>query len=408
MKKILAIILALTLVVGLAACSGSGSGGNTANAGENTNTAENTVDNKADNTNAAENAGENTNNAENTAANTGDNTNAAENTGDNTDTETAFNYSDYFNEDGYWKGITASEYVELPDLDKIEINRSDIESDIEYLLDYFPIESKVTEDRAINDTDDVNIDYVGYIDGVAFDGGSTNGQGTTVNIETTNYIDGFLPQLVGHKAGDTFDINVTFPDSYSNTDLAGKDAVFNITINYIVEMVTSEWTDEFVKENLSANYGWKTTAEAEDSIKAYYIENNIVENTTFKKDVPQEMKDFHKESAIEYYRNYASSYGMSFEEFLSTYLQVSSVDEFWSVIEEEAKTNAESYLVYQAIAEKQGYKVSDDDIDKYFVELYGVEDYSDSIEQYGLPYIKFNVLCEFVIRNLVPAATVID
>ena len=93
---------------------------------------------------------------------------------------------------------------------------------------------KIT-DRAIEDGDKVNIDYVGSVDGVEFEGGNTNGAGTEVTAGGTDYIDDFLTQIIGHMPGETFDVNVTFPDEYpNNPDLAGKDAVFVTTINYIV------------------------------------------------------------------------------------------------------------------------------------------------------------------------------
>ena len=91
-------------------------------------------------------------------------------------------------------------------------------------------------DRAVKDGDTLNIDYVGTVDGVAFEGGSTDGKGTQVTIGVTSYIDDFLEQLIGHRPGETFDIEVTFPDPYENNpDLAGKDAVFTVTVNHIVE-----------------------------------------------------------------------------------------------------------------------------------------------------------------------------
>lgn len=83
--------------------------------------------------------------------------------------------------------------------------------------------------------DTVNIDYVGKIDGTAFDGGSTNGQGTDLVIGSGSYIDDFEDQLVGAHPGDEVEVTVTFPDDYSAADLAGKEAVFDVTVNGIYE-----------------------------------------------------------------------------------------------------------------------------------------------------------------------------
>lgn len=87
----------------------------------------------------------------------------------------------------------------------------------------------------VKDGDTVNIDYVGKIDGTAFDGGSTNGQGTDLEIVSGSYIDDFEDQLVGAHPGDEVEVTVTFPDDYGAADLAGKEAVFDVTVNGIYE-----------------------------------------------------------------------------------------------------------------------------------------------------------------------------
>lgn len=87
----------------------------------------------------------------------------------------------------------------------------------------------------VKDGDTVNIDYVGKIDGTAFDGGSTNGQGTDLEIGSGSYIDDFEDQLVGAHPGDEVEVTVTFPDNYDAADLAGKEAVFDVTVNGIYE-----------------------------------------------------------------------------------------------------------------------------------------------------------------------------
>ena len=87
----------------------------------------------------------------------------------------------------------------------------------------------------VKDGDTVNIDYVGKIDGEAFDGGSTDGSGTDLVIGSGSYIDDFEDQLIGSHPGDKVEVTVTFPDDYQATDLAGKEAVFDVTVNGIYE-----------------------------------------------------------------------------------------------------------------------------------------------------------------------------
>lgn len=90
-----------------------------------------------------------------------------------------------------------------------------------------------TAGREVADGDTVNIDYTGYKDGEAFEGGSTNGAGADLTIGSGTYIDGFESGLIGKKVGDTVDLNLTFPENYGAEDLAGADVVFTVTINGI-------------------------------------------------------------------------------------------------------------------------------------------------------------------------------
>lgn len=87
----------------------------------------------------------------------------------------------------------------------------------------------------VKNGDTVNIDYVGYVDGVAFDGGNTQGMGTDLTIGSGAYIDDFEEQLIGYHPGDSVEVNVTFPENYGKENLNGKDAVFEVVINGIYE-----------------------------------------------------------------------------------------------------------------------------------------------------------------------------
>ena len=91
------------------------------------------------------------------------------------------------------------------------------------------------EGLEVTDGVTVNIDYTGYIDGETFQGGSTEGYGTDLTIGSDSYIDGFEDGLIGHKVGETVDLNLTFPETYHNADYAGKDVLFEVTINGIYE-----------------------------------------------------------------------------------------------------------------------------------------------------------------------------
>lgn len=123
----------------------------------------------------------------------------------------------------------------------------------------------------------INMDYVGYIDDVAFSGGTASNQ--SIVLGSANLIDGFQEQIVGHSAGEIFDINVTFPEIYSNDELAGKDAMFTITLNSVQELVLPELTDEFVAQNFGKLYPVTTVEEFYDYIEqqlVYYVVENAI------------------------------------------------------------------------------------------------------------------------------------
>ena len=200
----------------------------------------------------------------------------------------AFFYSDGIDENGFWEGVKALDYVELIDYGAIlipseihHISDEDLQAAIDQFLAEHP--EKIM-DRAIADGDSVNIDYVGSIDGVEFAGGNSMGEGAKVTAGSAEFIGDFLTQIIGHKPGETFNVNVSFPAVYQNNpSLAGKPAVFKTTINYIYGEVVQELTDEFVKNNLDDghDHSWKTVQEMKDGIRSdlqkYAIQNYVGE-----------------------------------------------------------------------------------------------------------------------------------
>jgi trigger factor len=329
------------------------------------------------------------------------------------DDSSVFSNSDGIDENGYWKGITALDYVELYDYDSFAIpsethNISDeaVQNEVDTLLANYSTSEEIT-DRAIIDGDTVNIDYVGSVDGVTFDGGSTDGAGTEVTVGETNYIDDFIEQLIGHSPGETFDINVTFPEDYGQDDLNGKDAVFVTTINYIVKTVNPELTDAFVVENLSEEYGWNTISEMRDGLSTNlqkiaiqnYIQDYLSSDVTVKS-APDSLVEYQVNSMKKYYQDSAESYGMELEEFLSAYVGVSTLDELITSSADDNMKAAQTSLIIQAIAEEQKITVTDDDVATYFKEQLGTDDYSEYEETYGMPYLKQAVLSAKVMDYL--------
>ena len=326
------------------------------------------------------------------------------------------NYSQGLTDEGFLEGVTAANYVTLPTYIGMEIpqastepSESDIESQISTMLANYKSTVQV-KDRAVADGDTVNIDYVGSIDGTAFDGGSTNGAGTDVTIGSTQYIDGFLDQVVGHTPGETFTITVTFPADTTNTDLAGKDAQFEITVNYIEETVTPELTDAFVMENLNATYGYSTADEVRAAITAnlkksnlytYIWETVLLKESTFT-EVPENLVQNVMQQVADSAVATAGYYGISIDTYLS-YVGYSSVDELKEGYRSQCEDMVKQYMIIQAIAEKENMTVSEDDRTTYF----SSSDYTQYTSYYGLGYVNMQVLADKVTTLIINNAKMV-
>jgi len=334
-----------------------------------------------------------------------------------TSTDEDFVFSYGIDKNGFWDKIKAMDNIDLCDYEGIlvpkdihEVSDEAIQAEIELLLKSFEETEQVT-DRAVEDGDTVNIDYVGSIDDVEFAGGNTQGAGADVTIGVTQYIDDFLEQLIGHTPGESFDIEVTFPDDYGNAELAGKDAVFAITLNYIVNTITPEVTDAFVQENLTSYYDWTTVEEMKNYIREnirasaleYFIQDYIIVNSTIN-NLPEIIVEYQEYSMIQYYSNYAIRYEMEYEEFISAYAGASSTEELLEMNLEQNKTTAKLYLIMQAIAEDAGISVKEDDAIEYFSGLSQTGDYTQYENLYGMNHLKMITLQRDVIEYVIDSA----
>lgn len=295
---------------------------------------------------------------------------------------------------GKYKGIEVT-------VSKIEVSDEDLQTRLESAFS-----SKITytdiTDRAVADGDIVNLDYRGSVDGEEFEGGSA--EGFDLTIGSGQFIDGFEAQLVGKNIGENSDITVTFPDEYpNNPDLAGKEAVFNVTINSIktenelvindelVNEVSPGKTLEKYKEELKATMmeEKETSAESEKQSNAW---SKVVEDCEVQKlplTTVQESADLFYTS----YEQYKEAYGMSDEEYEKEILSM-------------AKDNVRNRLIAIAIAEKEGIKISEDEYQEQLEELaVNTEDgKTETVEKtYGQEYIKDVMLLtkvmEFVSEN---------
>ena len=300
-----------------------------------------------------------------------------------------FAYSDGLDENGYWSGIRALDYVTLPEdyasipLKKadIEPTEEDVQSQIDSLLSQNTTTQQIT-DRAAADGDTVNIDYVGTVDGVAFTGGYS------LTLGSGSFIDGFEDQIVGHKPGETFEVNVTFPDGYSDsTDaegnavvLSNKKAVFSVTLNYISEEILPELTDAWVEENFSSTDGVHTVEDLRAEYQQMLYQNNLntavmdylLANSTFK-DLPKEVTDYQVNQCLNYYYTMAQYYGYDLDSFLQAAAGYDSADDLLDAMSDSITEYAREALLYQAVAEAMDIAPTQEQIDTYtaYTETYG-------------------------------------
>ena len=301
-----------------------------------------------------------------------------------------YNVSDY---------VTLGQYMDLEvTATQYEATQDDYDEYLEELLEgeaYYPESDK----EEVEDGDTVNIDYVGTIDGEEFDGGSSEGYELEIGSDT--FVDDFEDQLIGAKVGDTVTVEVTFPDDYSSEDLQGKDASFEVTINYILadEEVVPEYTDDFVNEYTDGEYTttadydeyiWDTLEETAESDTSSSVESAVeelvYENCTVS-GLPDGLVDYYYAQYKATDEAYAENYGLEFEDYISYVYGYSDEDTYkeqlTTYLEEEYLPEA---LIREAIVEDMGLEVTDEILDNFmlvYASYYGYEDVDSFISAYG-------------------------
>ena len=285
-------------------------------------------------------------------------------------------YSDFYDPDEYVEVADYSSLTAYADL--AVVTDEMIEEQVRVMLEQDSRLAEVTGRDTVQEGDVVNIDFEGKIDGVAFDGGTA--KGTDLEIGSGMFIEGFEDGLIGAKKGETRDVKTTFPDPYPNSpELAGKEAVFTVTVNKIQERYTPELTDEYVAGLGATGIDGKeisTVDEYRAVVKEYLDKqsenefgsavgaqnmNYLMENSTFKKDPPTEIVDRMEKELTSAYTTYAASVGADLQTFMS-YVFGSTADSYKDDIRADATDYAKRLLLIRAIALKEGLSVSDEEL----------------------------------------------
>ena len=239
----------------------------------------------------------------------------------------------------------------------------------------------VSVKRAIKEGDTAVIDYEGSVDGVPFDGGKAENH--PLEIGSHSFIDTFEDQLVGHKAGEEVDVNVTFPEQYHAADLAGKPALFKVKINDVTTKELPKLDDEFAsdvsefetlaeyKEDLKKQLEEKKLAEAkreqEDEAIAAIVEASEME-------IPEAMIQTQCEDMVNEFAQRIAQSGLTMEQYMQFSGQ--TVQGLMDQVRPEAETRIKTSLVLEAIVKAEGIEASDAEVDaeiEKMASMYGMD-----------------------------------
>lgn len=282
----------------------------------------------------------------------------------------------------------------------VEVSDEEVQEEIDKALKRNSRIITVTDSPVI-DGDEVIIDYTGSIDGVEFEGGKAEKQ--SLKIGSGSFIPGFEDQIIGKNVGDEFDINVTFPEDYSASELKGKPAVFAIRLHEIKRTEMPAFDEEFVKDvsefdtvddykaDIKAKITKRKQKEAERALDEELVKQ-LVENMTA--DIPQCMYDSEIDSYIREYENNLSSQGISMELFFQ-YTGM-TVEKLREQFKERAEQQVKRRLALEFVAKAEGITVTEEDYEEEFKRM---------SEQYGVPVeqVKESIKKEYLEKDILNA-----
>ncbi len=255
------------------------------------------------------------------------------------------------------------------------------------------------DDKAVEDGDQTTIDFEGFVDGEAFEGGK--GEDYPLTIGSHSFIDTFEEQLIGKKVGEEVEVNVTFPEEYQAKELAGKPAMFKVTIKEIKVKEYPEIDDDFAqdvsefdtldeyKAYIKKNLEDKKTQEAESDKESKVIEA-IVKDSEM--DIPEKMIEAQAQQMLEEFAQNIAMQGISFEQYLQ--FTGATVEQLREQVTPQAKARVESSLVLEAIVKAEKIEATDEEFD---------EEVKKMAERYQMEVDKINELLSDDDKNNIKA-----
>ena len=262
---------------------------------------------------------------------------------------------------GEYKGIQVE--VSVP-----EIKDEDVEAELKKAQEE-QARTVPVEDRPVADGDIATIDFEGFVDGVAFEGGK--GTDYALTIGSHSFIDTFEEQLIGKNIGDEVEVNVTFPEEYHAEELKGKPALFKVTIKEIKVKELPELDDDFAQDVSD----FDTLAEYKADIKAKLVEKaeKIAKNekeeklidaiiANSKMDIPEAMIETQQDQMVREFANRIASQGLSFDQYMQ--FTGMTMDAMKEQMKPQALKRIQVRLVLEAIAAKEAFEITEEDIEK--------------------------------------------
>lgn len=293
--------------------------------------------------------------------------------------------------------VTLGEYTGLDvTVDTYGFSDADVEeqmqAEFEYYVEYMDAyEYTALQKDTVENGDIVNLDYSGKKDGEAFDGGTA--QGAHLEIGSGSFIPGFEDGLVGHTVGESFDLPLTFPETYTNADLAGQEVVFEIKLNSIDERNMPQMTDEMIagmgleyqtvdayREGIR-EYLQSTCDEQNENAKTAAIWTAVYEKCEVK-DAPQELVEDVQARIEANAQAYADYYGLSLDDFIQQNMGLTR-EEYEQQALESAQDTAKEKLAVAALAKQAGITLSDEDVKEYAQKEYEEYGYTSVEEMYA-------------------------
>lgn len=295
---------------------------------------------------------------------------------------------------GSYKGMKIKEFA-------YNVEDADVDKEIERLLDRNARKIEVS-DRPCQNGDTVNIDFVGTIDGVKFDGGEASGFDLTLG--SGQFIPGFEDQVVGMNVGESRDVNVKFPENYQAEELKGKDAVFAVKLNSVKGKELPELTDAFIKDATGSEtieeYKAKTKERLQqqaDKNSLDATENSILDaiSATAEAEIPQAMIEREIDGLVQKFEYQLMYQGLKLQDYLD-FIKTTK-EEFRKNYEEQAKKNVLNQLVISQIIKDEKIEATDEEVEAKVAEQAAsvdksAEEYKKGMDPRQYDYIKSDII----------------